>query len=69
MLECTVPIQTKYLYPRGLDEFGLTISNTSLVEIEGNNERYPLFYEANYHEFILEPGDCLFIPQGWWALC
>lgn len=29
-------------------------------------ERFPLYADAEYVEAILEPGDCLFIPRGWW---
>lgn len=27
---------------------------------------YPLFVDAKYIECVLEPGECLFIPRGWW---
>jgi ribosomal protein L16 Arg81 hydroxylase len=29
-------------------------------------ERYPLFGKATKYETILEPGEVLFIPVGWW---
>ncbi|MBY0405657.1 MAG: cupin-like domain-containing protein, partial [Cyanobacteria bacterium] len=38
---------------------------------EGRNqpvdlEKYPLFQNAQVIEFILEPGQCVFMPVGWW---
>jgi lysine-specific demethylase 8 len=29
-------------------------------------ERFPDFLEAKYVEDVLEEGECLFIPRGWW---
>ena len=29
-------------------------------------ERFPAFGEAQYVEGVLGPGECLFIPRGWW---
>lgn len=29
-------------------------------------KKYPLFEFAPYQEAILRPGDCLYIPLGWW---
>jgi lysine-specific demethylase 8 len=28
--------------------------------------QFPRYLEADYIEGILHPGDCLFIPRGWW---
>ena len=28
--------------------------------------KYPLLQDADYIECVVEPGDCLFIPRGWW---
>ena len=27
---------------------------------------YPLIEQVGFHEIILDPGDALFIPIGWW---
>lgn len=29
-------------------------------------ERYPLFRQVKIHEVTLNPGECLFLPIGWW---
>ena len=63
------PDQSDRLYPRG-DESGVDMSNTSEVDAEGQEteleEHFPLFRSAEYVETILQEGDCLYIPVGWW---
>ncbi|CAG8459126.1 11097_t:CDS:2 [Diversispora eburnea] len=57
------PIETSKLYPFEGD----FMSNTSQVEIENPNlEKFPLFATAQFKECILESGDLLYIPPGWW---
>jgi lysine-specific demethylase 8 len=72
------PEATETVYPRGEDENGINESNTSSVEIkldhrQANNvavqdaESFPLFLaQTNYHEVVVGPGECLYIPAGWW---
>ena len=72
------PEATESAYPRGEDENGINESNTSEVEIrldrrwESNvaveeADRFPLFLaQTNYYEVIVGPGECLYIPAGWW---
>ena len=72
------PEDTESVYPRGEDENGINESNTSSVEIkldrrQANNvvvqdaESFPLFLaQTNYHEVVVGPGECLYIPAGWW---
>lgn len=113
------PNQTTHLYPRGVDEKGVDMGNTSQVDLdeafevwsgispwtlsirgtgkvgdgiedkkkkeeeeqsgeeeetgeEKQNvrgqfkERFPEFGDAEYVEGVLGPGDCLYIPVGWW---
>ncbi|KAF4548095.1 Hypothetical protein D9617_32g092150 [Elsinoe fawcettii] len=87
------PDETDKLYPRGSDEMGINMNNTSLVdislarklydsdsrsdttkiankdmevELESFEKRFPRFKHARYFECILEAGDCLYIPIGWW---
>lgn len=93
------PDQTKWLYPRSVDENGVDMSNTSEVDLDealvvcpeigfkeessreeatdGPSEelvqrradfenRFPGFLEAKYAEGILGPGECLYLPPGWW---
>lgn len=64
------PKETQYLYPRGLDGGGVDMSNTSTVDVEADavqrDEEFPLFQKAKYVETILNEGECLYIPVGWW---
>ena len=73
------PREHKKLYPKGIEEGGVDMSNTSNVDIglisgmDGNVDdqkaavdEFPLFKEAEYVDVILEAGDCLYIPLGWW---
>ncbi|TVY37359.1 Lysine-specific demethylase [Lachnellula occidentalis] len=73
------PREHKKLYPRGIEEGGVDMSNTSNVDVglisglddnvDGQKaaiDEFPLFKEAEYVDVILEAGDCLYIPLGWW---
>lgn len=72
------PEATESVYPRGVDENGINESNTSEVEIRldqerssnvslEEEERFPLFLaQTSYLEAIVGPGECLYIPAGWW---
>lgn len=66
------PQDGEKLYPRGVEEGGIDMGNTSLVDVESMEEenasggRFPLFREAPYMETILSEGECLYIPVGWW---
>jgi hypothetical protein len=77
------PDQTPNLYPRGVDDNGINMENTSEIdvkfcrskEIGGDipddvmremKQKYPLFENAEYKEAILAPGECLYVPLGWW---
>lgn len=38
-------------------------------DVEGDEEqkkKFPEFEKAKYQEAILGPGECLYIPLGWW---
>lgn len=63
------PDQSEKLYPRG-DEGGVDMSNTSQVDTEGEpsglDEHFPLFKGAQYVDTVLDEGQCLYIPVGWW---
>lgn len=65
------PDQTSSLYPRSVEN-GIDMSNTSRIPIElvemslGPDDDFPLFDEAQYIETILNEGDSLYIPAGWW---
>lgn len=70
------PEETRRLYPRGTDEMGVDMGNTSFVDIGGEvlgrkggevlGELWPEFKEAGFQEAVLGPGECLYIPVGWW---
>jgi lysine-specific demethylase 8 len=58
------PSETSKVYPFDQDDF---LGNTSQVDVETPDlERFPLLATANYLECILESGDLLYIPPGWW---
>ncbi|KAL9006074.1 MAG: hypothetical protein Q9188_001147 [Gyalolechia gomerana] len=64
------PEQTTKLYPKGIEEGGVDMSNTSEVDVEATaevlNADFPLFRQAKYFETILNESECLYIPVGWW---
>jgi hypothetical protein len=73
------PREHNKLYPKGIEEGGVDMGNTSNVDVglitglDGNIDahkmaisEFPLFKDADYVDVILEPGDCLYIPLGWW---
>ncbi|MCJ1313834.1 hypothetical protein MMC25_007514 [Agyrium rufum] len=68
------PSETEKLYPRITANDGIDMSNTSTIDpeiVEMNIEEetdggFPLFSSAQYIETILEEGESLYIPAGWW---
>jgi len=73
------PGESGKLYPRGVEGGGVDMCNTSALDIgvlegwDGTKEnqeeairRYPLYSSAEYVDLILEEGECLYIPLGWW---
>ncbi|KAI4164489.1 MAG: hypothetical protein LQ342_001802 [Letrouitia transgressa] len=64
------PTETDRLYPKGVEDGGIDMSNTSEVDAEAAGDildtKFPLFLEAKYIETILSEGECLYIPVGWW---
>lgn len=76
------PEETLKLYPRGMDEAGVNMENNSFVDVsmakqlyakDGDmtmrtafEDQHPLFKDAKYIECVLGPGECLYIPVGWW---
>jgi len=66
------PQETHRMRKRG-KEGGVEMGNTSLVDVGvvegwdvGDGDDYDEFREVPYQECILEPGDTLYIPVGWW---
>lgn len=73
------PVESFKVYPRGIEEGGVDMQNTSEVDVgllegwDGSDEersvaheKFPLFSEAKFVDCILEEGECLYIPLGWW---
>ena len=64
------PSETDKLYPKGVEDGGIDMSNTSEVDAEAAilllDTKFPLFRQAKYVETILSEGECLYIPVGWW---
>ena len=56
------PEQTPYLYPREDVPNLAQCSDIKNVDLK----RFPLFAKAVPAVFVLEPGEMLFIPSGWW---
>lgn len=73
------PRESHKLYPRGVEEGGVDMENTSAIDVglldgwDGSeeermmaHEKFPLVGEAKYVDCVLEEGECLYIPIGWW---
>jgi hypothetical protein len=57
------PDQTPYLYPKA----GGTGNHSTVDDLERPNlEKFPLFAKAQRYETILDTGDSVFMPSGWW---
>lgn len=55
------PQQTGFLYPNP------EIPNQSMVDIASPDfTKHPLFAKAVPIKFVLEPGETIFVPAGWW---
>lgn len=73
------PRESENLYARGIEEGGIDMENTSALDVgilegwDGSEEdkteaieRFPLFRDAQFVDCVLEEGECLYIPVGWW---
>ena len=80
------PTETPNLYPCGVDDNGIDMSNTSQADISrfrstsldkelgvesvnarmAEQQNFPRVGHAKFVEGILGPGECLYIPLGWW---
>ncbi|KAI9786542.1 MAG: hypothetical protein M1816_007866 [Peltula sp. TS41687] len=58
------PSDTSRLYPRGIEDNGIDMGNTSQVEVEGDTSSFPFFTEAKFVDGILNEGECLYIPES-----
>ncbi|KAF7920947.1 hypothetical protein BELL_0062g00170 [Botrytis elliptica] len=73
------PRETSKLYARGIEDGGIDMSNTSEVDIgvlerwdgtveeqEDERKKFPEAESAKYWDCVLEEGEVLYIPVGWW---
>ena len=73
------PRESEKLYARGVEDGGVDMSNTSAIDVgvlagwDGTEDdqkaahiQFPPFKEAEFVDCILEEGECLYIPVGWW---
>ncbi|CAD6505811.1 BgTH12-01298 [Blumeria graminis f. sp. triticale] len=73
------PRESSNIYARGFEMGGIDMGNTSIVDVgkfigldgttseqEEARKDFPLFENAQFVDCILEEGDCLYIPVGWW---
>lgn len=73
------PRESHKLYARGVEDGGIDMGNTSAIDIgvlagwDGTEEeqsrahgQFPLFKGAEFVDCILDEGECLYIPVGWW---
>lgn len=56
------PEQTPFMYPSDDDELSSQLNHIDHVDLE----RFPLFAQAKPIRLILNPGDTLFNPHGFW---
>lgn len=57
------PTQTEFLYQAHGEEYDY-LSRVNVFDPD--ESQFPLFTEAEHSEVIVEPGDLLYIPEGWW---
>ena len=64
------PFESQNLYPKGVENGVVDMSNTSQVDVEADasmlEKMFPRFKDASYVEAVLNEGECLYIPIGWW---
>ncbi|PQE05147.1 domain-containing 5 protein [Rutstroemia sp. NJR-2017a BVV2] len=78
-LRLYAPRESAKLYPRGVEDGGVDMENTSALDVgilaglDGTKEeqdnamlQFPDFASAAFVDCILEEGECLYIPVGWW---
>ena len=58
------PKYNEFMYPSKKFERAAILSNVNLKDVDEN--KFPLFKKANIIKVILEEGDALYIPRGWW---
>ncbi|KAI5848901.1 hypothetical protein BZA05DRAFT_426306 [Tricharina praecox] len=67
------PEETPRVFPRGVEEGGVDMGNTSRAEVEEEGggselteEESEVFKQARYVDCVFREGELLFVPAGWW---
>lgn len=63
-LHLVSPDDTPNMYVSRKFDQGTTISNVDIDQYDENE--YPKFANVRQHRIILNPGEMIFIPRGWW---
>lgn len=63
-LHLAPPAATPNMYPGKKFDQGTTISDVNMDEFDAS--RFPRFLEVEHHRVVLNPGEMVFIPRGWW---
>ncbi|MFN3189919.1 MAG: cupin-like domain-containing protein [Aureliella sp.] len=63
-LHLAAPVDTPNMYVSKKFDQGTTISEVDLNDVD--HERFPKFRQVRHAEIILNPGEMIFIPRGWW---
>jgi lysine-specific demethylase 8 len=63
-MRLVAPADSRYMYPSKRFDQGTTSSDVDVDDYD--RQRFPLFERATEHCIVLQPGDMLFIPRGWW---
>ncbi len=58
------PAQSRCMYPSDKWDYGAVLS--SVDALAPDLDRHPRFAEATPARVVLDPGDGLYIPHGWW---
>ena len=58
------PNDTKFMYPSKRFDQGTMSSEMDVDNLD--EQKYPLFAQATEYRVIIQPGEMLFIPRGWW---
>ena len=58
------PTATPNMYVSEKFEQGSTLSQVDFDNVD--HDRFPNFSKVQHHEFVLNPGEMVFIPRGWW---
>jgi len=63
-MRLVAPQDSRYMYANNRFDQGTTSSDVDAQNYD--SQRFPLFARATEYRIVLQPGDMLFIPRGWW---